>query len=202
MSHVTTEMTTDAHPGETGRTQGRRTRTGTRPPTGTTHVPHGVRDAAPQQTTHRQHRHVAPPGANNYNYTSGHAQTALPTQHMPSAGPGVHAHYKHRPRCRGDDVIDVTSEPPHQHRPPPAARRPQPALPGKELVWQRFREQGGCGRLLPAGGSSRTLDSVHDTTQDEMSDSGSTTSGSYVLDLDDMRHQPRPLVVGHRDSFV
>ena len=81
------------------------------------------------------------------------------------------------------------------------------ATSGKALIWERFREHAD-GRALPVASSAlRTLGSVQDTvtTQDEMSDDASTTSGSYVLDLDDVRHQQparRPVIVGQKDSFV
>lgn len=242
----------DAH--VQGRTPGRGSRSGNRPPTGTKVSQHGqvpeVHHAPHPQAYHHHHHHPSTtqkpysgqPHSGYYpkdKQKPGHhflAKHAAVEQPQRNSNPGHRAPQTHQPFSkqkwrdpRNTAVqkggLSVSEKPPlpprttepkvksnlYHDRDPPAAptvayqgplseRLANEPSSGKMLIWERFRDHAGSAPLtqLP---STRPLSSVQETTtQDEMSDDASTTSGSYVLDLDDVRR--RELVVGGRDSFV
>ena len=153
----------------------------------------------------------AGPGSSDRAWPSSDRQS-LSKRRFPSgeAGPGAKASVSDSSvgRLQGQPAL-YTDPRSHQRNTAPTSHYQQPcthiqpktdpANSGKMLVWERFRDYAGDPSLSHVP-QTRTLSSVQETTQDEMSDGGSTTSGSYVLDTDDFRQ--RPLTVCSKDSFV
>ena len=134
-----------------------------------------------QPMEERQGPPILPPRGVQSNYSnSPHKQSTLPVQ--------VPHRRRNNPQCNGHNM---------------ALQVPHRQLKHKLHASSNSDNQNAPNAVVPSGYNSlsRCTDTtLGDTTQDELSDGGSTTSGSYTLDLEDNRLQRKSKT--YADTFV